>query len=374
VGRSRARAGAALTRLSRIVDRVDRLQQRHGVLGFPYAVVWKYVDDEGWREAALITYYGFLSIFPALLLGVTVMSRVLAERPDLRHRLVVATVPPSLRTTVESAAAAMPTSPVALAVGLIGLLLTGTGVVSSAYWTLNHLAAVPYRLRHGIVSRYVRVVAGLVLILLGSVTVGGLTVVVTALPGLPWVSRVAAALGSCVVTFTVLLLLGRLLLARPAPVRALWPAAAPGAVAVTLVLNLGAAVLPGLVRRAGPVYGSFATVAGMFTLLYLLSLALVYAAEIAAVRQARLWPRAIDRNRPTAADARALALLAREQERLPGQRIESHVLPLPDVPDRPTGRARSDRVGSWHPRGPGSRAGPTPRAGRDPQAGNRPSS
>jgi membrane protein len=79
------------------------------------------------------------------------------------------------------------------------------------------------------------------------------------------------------------------------------------------------------VRRAGPAYGAFATVAGMFTLLYLLSLALVVAAEVAAVRHARLWPRAIDRSRPTAADAYALTLLAREQERAPGQRIESRL-------------------------------------------------
>jgi membrane protein len=93
-------------------------------------------------------------------------------------------------------------------------------------------------------------------------------------------------------------------------------------VAVTVVLNVGAALLARLVSRAGPVYGSFATVAGMFALLYLVSQALVYGAEVAAVRQARLWPRALDVSRPTAADARALALLAREQERIPAARIE----------------------------------------------------
>jgi len=43
----------------------------------------------------------------------------------------------------------------------------------------------------------------------------------------------------------------------------------------------------------------------------------VYAAEIAVVRYARLWPRALDLNHPTAADARALTLPAREQERIP---------------------------------------------------------
>src|SRR4029453_17916246 len=75
VGGTRARPGAALTGVARVsvaglVARLDRLQQRHRVLGFPYAVVRKYVDDGGGREAALITYYGFLSIFPVLLLGV----------------------------------------------------------------------------------------------------------------------------------------------------------------------------------------------------------------------------------------------------------------------------------------------------------------
>jgi membrane protein len=89
---------------------------------------------------------------------------------------------------------------------------------------------------------------------------------------------------------------------------------------VTVVLNVGAPLLARLVTKAGPVYGSFATAAGMFALLYLVGQALVYAAEIAAVRYARLWPRALDLSRPTAADVRALTLLARERERIPAAR------------------------------------------------------
>ncbi|BFU43244.1 YihY/virulence factor BrkB family protein [Krasilnikovia sp. MM14-A1004] len=305
-----------------VVDRVDRLQQQHRVLGFGYAVVRKYLDDGGGREAALITYYGFLSIFPVLLLGVTLVTRVLAARPDLRQRLITAFVPSSLQSSVESAAAAMPTSAVPLTIGIIGLLYSGAGVVFSAYHTLNHLAAVPYRLRHGIVEWLLRVLVVLVLLLAGVVAVGGLTVAVTAVPGLSAVPQAAALLGSWLIAYGVLLLAARLLLSRPAPVRSLWPGAALGATAVTAVLTVGAAVLPGLVRRAGAVYGSFAAVAGMFSLLYVLSLALVFAAEVAAVRQGRLWPRALDRDRPTAADARALALMAREQERDPADRIQ----------------------------------------------------
>ena len=312
--------------VNRVIAWADRLQRRHGALGFPYAVVKKYGDDAGGREAALITYYGFLSIFPLLLLGVAVLSRVLAGRPDLRQRLVTAVVPQALQSTVEHSLATLPTSTIPFIFGLIGLLFSGTGVVFSVYQTLNHVAAVPYRLRAGFLSRYVRVFVMLVTLLLGGLSVGALTVVATALPGQPGVQRAAAVLGSALVVFTVLLLAAKLLLVRPAPVRALWPAALIGAVVVTVVLTIGAPLLARLVTKAGPVYGSFATVAGMFALLYLVDQALVYAAEVAAVRYARLWPRAVDLNRPAPADARALALLAREQERIPAARVTFHLV------------------------------------------------
>ena len=307
--------------VNRIIAWADRLQRKHGVLGFPYAVVKKYGDDAGGRQAALITYYGFLSIFPLLLLGVAVLSRVLADHPDLRQRLIKEIVPQALRSTVEHSLATLPASTIPFVAGLIGLLLSGTGVAFSAYQTLNHVAAVRYRLRAGFLSRYVRVFAVLAMLLAGAVATGALTVVATALPE-PGLQRAAAVLGSALVIFAVLLLGAKLLLARPAPVRALWPGAIMGAVVVTVVLNAGPRLLAGLVARAGPVYGSFATVAGMFALLYLVGQALVYAAEVAAVRYARLWPRALDVNRPTDADVHALTLLAREQERIPAARIQ----------------------------------------------------
>jgi uncharacterized BrkB/YihY/UPF0761 family membrane protein len=243
----------------------------------------------------------------------------------VRERLVAAVVPQALRSTVEHSLATLPASAIPLVAGLIGLLLSGTGVVFSVYQTLNQVAAVPHRFRAGFVSRYVRVLVMLVTLLLGGLAVGALTVVATALPGQPGVQRAAAVLGSALVVFAVLLLAARLLLVRPAPVRALWPGALLGAAVVTVVLNVGAPLLARLVTKAGPVYGSFATVAGMFALLYLIGQALVYAAEVAAVRYARLWPRALDLNRPTAADARALALLAREQERIPAARVQFHL-------------------------------------------------
>ena len=88
--RRRRHAQPAESLGERLLARVDTLQRRYGVLGFPFAVVRKYGDDGGWRHAALITYYGFLSVFPILLVAASLLSAVLVNRPTLRQEMVAA--------------------------------------------------------------------------------------------------------------------------------------------------------------------------------------------------------------------------------------------------------------------------------------------
>ena len=152
--------------------------------------------------------------------------------------------------------------------------------------------------RAGFLSRYVRVFAVLATLMAGALATGALTVVATALPGQPGVQRAAAVLGSALVVFAVLLLGAKLLLARPAPVRALWPGAILGAAAVTVVLDAGTPLLATLVAKAGPVYGSFADRGGHVCPAVPDRSGAGVSAEVAAVRHARLWPRALDLNRP----------------------------------------------------------------------------
>ena len=292
----------------RLLAWVDALQRRHGVLGFPFAVIRKYGDDGGWRHAALITYYGFLSVFPILLVAASLLSAVLVNRPTLREEMVAALLPEALQSTVNTALAAMPSSGLPLALGIVGLLFSGTGVVFSAYETLNQVAGVPRRSRFPVVARYTRVVLMVIVVLVGGLGIAALTVASGALPD--ELQRLGASLATALVV------------ARPVPLRTSVLPAATGAIVVTLVLGLGARLLAPLVARSGPVYGSFATVAGIFTLLYLVSQALLYAAEVAVVRHRGLWPRAMVMSRPTPADIMALTWLATVQERIPVERIE----------------------------------------------------
>jgi membrane protein len=304
-------------------DWADATQRRHTVLGFPYAVVKKYGDDEGGRHAALLTYYGFLSIFPLLLLVVVIVSAVLQGNEELREKVLDAVIPPSLQGVVDTDLLTLPSGGIPLAIAIVGLLFAGIGIVFSAYQTLNHLAAVPHRNRLEFFPRYLRIFAMLFVLVAGAVGIGALTVVVGAIPDLPQVSRVAAFVGTTLIMFVLLWSATGLLLPHRARLSIVWPAALVGSMAVTGLLTFGALVLPRLVAKSGPVYGSFATIVGIFTLFYLVSQVVVYAGEIAIVRRRRLWPRALDALNPTEADRRSLLFLAREQERIRLERVDA---------------------------------------------------
>jgi membrane protein len=305
----------------RLVDWADAVQRKYPVFAFPYAVVKKYGDDDGGRHAALITYYGFLSLFPLLLVGVSVLSRVLVDHPALRAQLINAIVPPELQPTVDHAVTSMPSSGVPFAIGLLGALFAGTGVVFSAYETLNHVVGVPRRSRFGFVTRYLRVLLMLIVVMVGGLTSAVLTVASATLSDVTGLQQLAAAAGTAIVVFIVLVLSVKLLVASPISFRATWPGAAAGAVIVAIVLATGTKVLAVLVNKAGPVYGSFATVVGAFSLLYLASEALLYCAEAAIVHRKKLWPRGLDVSRLTQADVAVTTGLAVEQERLPSEHI-----------------------------------------------------
>ena len=304
-------------------DRVDALQQRHGVLGFPVAVAKKYGDDEGVRHAALLTYYGFLSIFPLLLLAVAVISEVLRGNPGLRNEIIDAIVPQQFQATVESALAALPSSGVPRAIAIVGLLVSGLVIPNSAFHTINQVAAVPHRNRLTMPHRYMRVVLMLLLLVLCVIGIGILTVALGSLQDLPTLSRFAAFTGAVALLFLLLWSASAMYLPHRARLSVIWPAALIGSVVVAGVLTYGATVLPRLIARSGAIYGSFATIVGVFTLMFVVGQVLVISAEVAVVRRRRLWPRSLDTLHPTHADRRALLALARTQERLPVERIDA---------------------------------------------------
>ncbi|WP_433727701.1 YihY/virulence factor BrkB family protein [Actinoplanes sp. CA-051413] len=307
--------------MSRILHRLDMVQRRHRVLGFPWAVFRKYSDDDGPRLAAQLTYYGFLSVFPLLLLATAAVTELLRGQPEWRSLVLDRLVRPQLRPGVEQALADLPSSGVPFAVGLVGLLFSGTGGVLAVYFAVNKMWGVAWRDRFGLVSRWTRVLLVLALSFVTGVLAAGSTVVTDTVLRLPAVQRGAGGIATGVAVFAVIVVVHKVLVCRPVRLGDMWVGGAVAATTVTALLHTAATVLPALITRAGLVYGSFATVVGVFTLLYLMSQALVLGVEISTVAAEGLSPRGLTDAELTAMDQRALVLLARRQERVPGQHV-----------------------------------------------------
>ena len=81
--------------LLRPVKAFDAVQQRHRWLAIPMAVVKKFGDDQGGNLAALVAYYAFFSLFPLLLVFVTILGFVLQGDPGAAHSISNSVLPSS---------------------------------------------------------------------------------------------------------------------------------------------------------------------------------------------------------------------------------------------------------------------------------------
>src|ERR1700760_905048 len=71
-----------------MVGRVDAYQRRDRWVGLPLAGVYKFADDQGTYLAAQITYYGFVALFPLLLLLTTILGYALHGNPHLQRHVL----------------------------------------------------------------------------------------------------------------------------------------------------------------------------------------------------------------------------------------------------------------------------------------------
>ena len=73
-----------------LVHRVDETQQRWPWLAVAVATWKKFSDDQAGNLAALIAYYAFASIFPLLLVAVTILDIVASHSPKVGAQLLAA--------------------------------------------------------------------------------------------------------------------------------------------------------------------------------------------------------------------------------------------------------------------------------------------
>jgi membrane protein len=313
-----------MEQLRRLLHAVDDFQQRHRWLAFPVAVVKKYGEDQAGQRAALLAYYGFFSLFPLLLVAVTVLSLVLQGRSDLGGRVVDSTlaqfpvIGDQIRDEVEGSR--LRGSGLALVVGAALALWGGLGVAEAAQSAMNGIWNVPRRRYPNFLLRRLRGLAWLFILggglLLASVVSGFAATADTA-----W-SGPAGVAASTLVNMLLFLVGFRVLTVRDVSLRQLLPGAVLAALAWALLQWLGGWYVARQLSRASATYGTFALVIGLLSWLYLASTVTLLAAELNVVRARRLWPRSLAPPPLGRPDERALEGLAKQEERLPDQRVE----------------------------------------------------
>ncbi len=318
------------TIIDRVVDRVDAVQRRHRFLAFPFAVFKRYGEDNGGWVGALISYYGFFSLFPLLVVFVTIATWVLGDRPDLLQQVLEALwsrVPfaVDLQANVEEEVRTLRPNSWATVVSVIVLLWGALGVARVLQDTVNRVWGVARFRRPGFLPKVVRSLSIIALLGIGLIATGvvaGLTVASEfPIVGLVLVTLLNVALG-VVVTVAVY----RLGIAQRVPFADLWPGATIMAIGL-YGLTLGASVyVKHVVARTSGIYGPFATTIGLLAYVSLVVQVFVYATEVNVVRARRLWPRSLTGRGLGEPDARAIDLTLRRERLLSQEQLTARGL------------------------------------------------
>jgi membrane protein len=138
------------SKANRAIRAADDFQQRHRWLALPVAVWKKFGDDSAGNLAALIAYYGFVSIFPLLVVLVTVLSIVLKNDPGLQHRLLNSALAqyPVVGQQLRSIGPLHETG-LALVIGLVGTFIGARSVATAIQNALNTVWEIPIARRPG---------------------------------------------------------------------------------------------------------------------------------------------------------------------------------------------------------------------------------
>src|SRR5947209_7223244 len=174
------------------LKRFDCFQQRHSWLAFPLAVQKKFSEDDGSSLAGLVAYYGFFSLFPLLLVFVTVLGFVFAGDPSAKQAILNSALKEFPIVGDQLRAGTFKGSGVGLAIGIVGTIISGLAVTLAAQKAFDRVYAIPHRKRANFFKQRLRglSILGIVGVLqvlatvASGLVVGGLGGVGTAIAGI----------------------------------------------------------------------------------------------------------------------------------------------------------------------------------------------
>ena len=272
--------------IERTIRRLDRFQQAHGALGFPWAVLQKFGNDQAGSRAALIAYYGLFAIFPLL----APVHHHPGVRPAATTTRCARTLSTARSATFPSSAPSCSRRPTpcegsgaALVIGAVLLLYGAFGLGQATQAGMNAVWNVPYVRRPNFVLRYARALG--VLVLLALSTIG--STVLTGFATLAGHGRAATAIlivGSTLLNFVLIMAAFKVMIAAPLRLREIVLGAALAAVFWQTLQLIGSWYVGRNLQHNSDTYGFFAVVIVLLSWIYLGAQLFLLAAEINVVQ------------------------------------------------------------------------------------------
>jgi YihY family inner membrane protein len=314
---------ARMNPVERTMRKVDATQRRYTPTAFVFGVIKKYGDDNGGVLVSNLAYSSFTSLFPLLLVLVTILGLIASVDESFKNEVLKAVagqVPLIGSQLTGNVHELKRSSTIGLIVGLVGLIWGSTGLAQAGLFTMEQVWNLPGPARPGYVPRLGRAVLFLGLLGAGVIVTTGLSSLTTYLHnGLGFKILVEVVTAA----FNVGMYIGafRVLTPKGVPTRNLLPGAITGGIGWTLLQFLGTYLVHHYLH-SDSTYGVFATVLGLIAWIYIAVEITVYSAEINVVLARRLWPRAMVQPPLTEADRSSMALQALQNQRRPEQHVE----------------------------------------------------
>jgi uncharacterized BrkB/YihY/UPF0761 family membrane protein len=286
-----------------------------------YGVIKKFGDDGANQYVVALAWYGFVAIYPLLLVVVTVFGFIGAA--SLGHHLVSTLHQfPVVGSQFNPAhgSSTLHGSVPGLVVGLIGLIYGAQGVTQTVQQAMAQVWNVPQLGIPGFLPRLARSLVGLA-------TIGGAFVVNAAVatfatnPGVSYAVRLPAFVGMLLLNVALYFAAFRVLTPGQIGTRQLLPGAMASSVGFTLLITIGSGLIQHQLRNSSATYGQFGIVIGLVGFLFLLAKISLYGAELNPVLARNLWPRGIRSDDPTQADNQVLYDITHQNLRRSDQRI-----------------------------------------------------
>ncbi len=317
---------------AQLMQRADRLQQRNRVLSVAVATYKKFSDDQAGNLAALIAYYAFASLFPLLLVAVTIVELVAKHDAAARAKLTSAlgsypVIGPQLEKSVSHG---LNGTGFALAIGILLTLYGARGVATAMQNAMNTVWGVPLFRRPRMPWSLLRSL-GLIAVIgpgqLATIALSSLAGGADHLPGA--LSRIAAILIALVLNIGLFWLGFRLATSSEIAMRDLRLSAILAAVSWQVLQVLGGYFLAHQ-AKTNSAYGTFGVVLGLLTWFYLEAQITLYVVELTVVRSRQLAPRSLAPPPLTSADLASYELHAQARRLRPDVEVEVRPEPTAD--------------------------------------------